>query len=149
VMHFPYALQLAHGRTWIALTISVILILFSVPLIIFLTGAYGILGGALAWLLQQIGYLLLGTWLTHRYMLRNLGVKWLSQDIGIPAGITLVIGFANHYFLSDLTTNPYLTLLLAVFSAGIVVLLSLVASPQLVTQVLASLRQTEKADIET
>jgi O-antigen/teichoic acid export membrane protein len=149
VMHFPYALQLAYGRTWIALTISVILILFSVPLIIFLTGAYGILGGALAWLLQQIGYLLLGTWLTHRYMLRNLGVKWLSQDIGIPAGITLVIGFANHYFLSNLTTNPYLTLLLAVFSAGIVVLLSLVASPQLVTQVLASLRQTEKADIET
>ena len=149
VMHFPYALQLAHGRTWIALTISLILILVSVPLLILLTRTYGILGGALAWLLQQIGYLALGTWLTHRYMLKDLGAKWLVHDIGIPAAITLLVGFASHYSLSALTTNPYLTLMLTGFSAGIAMLLSLAASPHLVTQILASVRQTDAADIET
>jgi O-antigen/teichoic acid export membrane protein len=149
VMHFPYALQLAHGRTWIALTISLILILVSVPLLILLTRTYGILGGALAWLMQQIGYLALGTWLTHRYMLKDLGAKWLFHDIGIPAAITLLVGFASHYSLSTLTKNPYLTLMLAGFSAGIAMLLSLAASPHLVTQILASVRQTDAADIET
>ncbi len=149
VMHFPYALQLAHGRTLIALTISTILIIVSVPLIIFLTKKYGILGGALAWLIQQGGYLLLGTWLTHRYILKKQGLKWLFQDVGIPAAITLFVGIASQYYLSNLTTNLNWTLFWTVLSAGIAVLLSLGASPKLVSLILMNVRRTDSTIGET
>lgn len=97
VMHFPYALQLAYGMTWIPLTINIVLMCFIVPLILFLTWAYGALGGAMAWLAMQVVYLLFGPWLTHRFILKNVGARWLLQDVGIPLVISILLGLASHF----------------------------------------------------
>ncbi|HMH18381.1 MAG TPA: oligosaccharide flippase family protein [Burkholderiales bacterium] len=92
VMYVPYALQLAHGMTRLPLTINAILLLIVVPLTIALASAYGALGGALAWLILHALYLVLGTWLTHRRLLKGLGPKWLALDVGVPLAISALVG---------------------------------------------------------
>lgn len=96
-MYFPYALQLAYGMTRLPLTINIILMIAFLPLIIHFALTYGALGGALAWLVLHVMYMLLGTWLTHRRLLKGVGAGWLLQDIGIPLILTLLIGVAGYF----------------------------------------------------
>lgn len=97
VMFFPYALQLAYGMTWIPLTINIVLMCFLLPLIIFLAQTYGALGGAGAWLTSQVVYLMIGPWLTHRYILKKLASKWLINDVGVPLILSTLMGLFLYY----------------------------------------------------
>lgn len=90
-MHFPYALQLAYGMTRLPLTINAILLVVLVPAIIFLTLHYGATGGAAAWAILNFLYLLLGTWLTHRHLLKGIALSWLFSDVVIPLVLSLLI----------------------------------------------------------
>ena len=112
VMYFPYALQLAYGMTWIPLYINIALMCFMAPLIIFLATKYGPYGGALAWLISEIFYLFIGTWITHRYMLKGLTLIWLFQDVGIPLLLSVSIGFLGHYIIQITDLSIYIKLLL-------------------------------------
>jgi len=96
VMHFPFALQLAYGLTKLPLTITSILIIILAPLIFILTLLYGATGGALAWLILNLVYLLFGTWLTHRTILKGAAKFWLIHCVGYPfirSVIILAIGW--------------------------------------------------------
>ena len=90
-MHFPYALQLAYGMTRLPLTINAILMIVLVPVIIFLALHYGAIGGAAAWAILNFLYLLLGTWLTHRSLLKGIALKWLLMDVMMPLSLSLLI----------------------------------------------------------
>lgn len=90
-MHFPFALQLAYGNTKIPLTITSVLILTLVPMTFFLTLNYGARGGAFAWLILNVCYLLFGTWLTHRQLLKGQGWNWLIQCVGLQLLITFIV----------------------------------------------------------
>lgn len=96
VMYFPYALQLAYGMTWIPLTINLVLMCFLVPAIIYLAYEYGALGGATAWMITEVVYLMLGPWLTHRHILKGLALKWLLRDACLPLVLALLLGMAGH-----------------------------------------------------
>lgn len=95
VMYFPYALQLAFGKPRLALTINLILIAFMVPLTIVLTLSYAEIGAAMAWLILHVCYLVLGTWLTHRYLLKGQGAHWILFDIGIPLCASVAVGLLS------------------------------------------------------
>ena len=97
VMHVPYALQLAYGTTRLQLTICAVLLVAVVPLTIALAFAYGALGGAVAWLVLHALYLILGTWLTHRRLLKGLGPKWLALDVGVPLAVSTLVGLFAFY----------------------------------------------------
>jgi O-antigen/teichoic acid export membrane protein len=97
VMYVPYALQLAHGMTRLALTISALLLVAVVPLTVLLASAYGAYGGALAWLALHVLYAVLGAWMTHRHLLKGLGGRWLAFDVGIPLGLSGVVGLLALY----------------------------------------------------
>jgi O-antigen/teichoic acid export membrane protein len=90
-MHFPYALQLAYGLTRLPLLINAILVVTLVPVIVVLAGRYGAIGGAGGWALLNTIYLFLGTWLTHREVLKDIGARWLLGDVGIPMVLSFVI----------------------------------------------------------
>ena len=95
-MHFPYALHLASGATSLPLTINAILVTIMVPLTIGLATEFGAMGGAMAWLLLNFLYLLIGTWLTHRTLLRGKGVSWLLNDVAVPAAVSaLIVGLSS------------------------------------------------------
>jgi len=94
VMHVPYALQLAHGLTRLSLTASLVMLAVAVPLTIALATAYGAAGGAAAWLALHVLGTLLGSWLTHRHLLRGTWGRWLAIDVGVPAALSAAAGFA-------------------------------------------------------
>lgn len=128
VMYFPYALQLAYGMTWIPLTINVVLMCFLVPTIIYLAQEYGALGGAMAWMIAEVVYVLLGPWLTHRYILKGLAPKWYLQDVCLPLVSTVLIGVVGHRAILAGGFSHYERVMwaagLAIFTAMLILLMS-------------------------
>ena len=113
VMYFPYAMQLAYGLPKVALKNNLILMIALGPLIVFLTLSYGMLGSALAWLAVQILHVILGSWLTHQYLLHNLMKAWLINSVLIPLLISTVIGTVSYFYFKVSTYDYYVQALLA------------------------------------
>jgi O-antigen/teichoic acid export membrane protein len=111
VMYFPYALQLAYGKTSLPLKINLILMVGLVPVLIFFALTYGALGGAMAWLVLHVLYVLLGTWLTHKHLLMGLGKKWLFQDVGVPIILIAITGAIGRFLIEGSESPVYLKLL--------------------------------------
>lgn len=128
VMYFPYALQLAYGMTSIPLTINVVLMCFLVPTIIYLAQEYGALGGAMAWMIAEVVYLLLGPWLTHRYILKGLAPKWLLQDVCLPLVSTVLIWVVGYRAIMAGSFSHYERVMwacgFAIFTATLILLMS-------------------------
>ena len=139
VMYFPYALQLAYGMTRLTLMISAILLMALVPLTIFFALRYGALGGAMAWLTLHVLYVIFGTWLTHRRLLKGVGGRWLFQDVGIPLVLSLLAGLAGYYMIQGAGYSAYMKSMFGGTLALATVLLSLSVSPKLRTALLNSL----------
>jgi len=133
VMHFPYALQLAYGETRLPLTINAILVVIMVPLTIVLAKSYGAVGGAAAWALLNALYLFLGTWLTHRSLLKGIGPKWLLGDVGIPLAVTIVVAGVGEGLIQRSGYPYYTNLLSGVAWVGATFLLTVLVSPRLRT----------------
>ena len=83
-MHFPYALQLAYGKSNMPVLINAVLLLAFAPLLVVLAGRYGIVGGAASWAVLNLLYLGFGTWFTHRKLLPGLGLRWIVGGVGAP-----------------------------------------------------------------
>ena len=134
VMHFPYSLQLAYGMAWLPLAISLILIILLVPLIILLVMSYGVIGGAAAWLALNGMYLLLGTWLTHRYLLKGIGLDWLLHDVCYPFIVSLSVMAVGKAFLPTLGgwgEHLYFRILLAAALSCLTIIVIMLFSPGL------------------
>jgi O-antigen/teichoic acid export membrane protein len=131
VMHFPYALQLAWGMTWLPLTINIILMIVMVPLTIFFALSYGALGGAVAWLILEVLYVMFGTWLTHRHLLRSLATRWLFQDVGVPLGLSFLVVVLGERVIQPWGLSIYSKLACGAGLATLAAGLCWVVSPQL------------------
>ena len=146
IMYFPYALQLAYGMVRLPIAICIVLIILMAPLIIFFALQYGALGGAIAWLILNVLYVLSGTWLTHRYLLKGIGGKWLIRDVGIPLAISILVGMVEYYAVHKAAYPAYLRLLCGGILSLVASLLSLLISPQLRLAALQRLKlKTEDA----
>ena len=130
VMFFPYALQLAYGITRLPLTINTILMVILIPLTFFLSLEYGAIGGAMAWLVLHVLYVLLGTWLTHRQLLKGIGMTWLLHDVAIPLCLSMIVGFIGYYFIQDTDYSSGMKLMYGAFLALTAALLSLAFMPK-------------------
>lgn len=131
MMFLPYALQLAYGMTRLPLTINAILMVVLVPLIIIFAITYGALGGAMAWLVLHVLYVMLGTWLTHRYLLKGVGGRWLFQDVGIPLTLSFLAGQVGHYMIQGGEYSTYVKLTGGIALALLAFSLSLSVSPNI------------------
>jgi len=139
VMYFPYALQLAYGMTRLPLTINIILLILMIPMIIFLALTFGAVGGAIAWLVLHVLYVMLGTWMTHRHLLKGVGAKWLLQDVGIPLLLSIMVGLIGRYVVQHQENTAFVNLICGGTSALLASALSILVSPQLRTIILNSL----------
>jgi O-antigen/teichoic acid export membrane protein len=101
VMYFQYALQLASGKTNLALKIYITLLILMVPLTLTLTIYYGVIGGALSWLILHMSYMLLSTYITHKELLKSSGLNWLKYDVGLPLLISTMIGGLSYFFIEQ------------------------------------------------
>jgi len=133
-MHFPYALQLAHGRTGIALQCAVLVTIILVPLLFIMVARFGAVGGAASWLIIQVIYLLTGSWLTHRSLLRGTGLFWLLGDVGVPFSAAVLVGVAASSLLNG-PLNVVQALFWSTLSGVTALALALLASPVLYSHV--------------
>lgn len=142
-MHFPYALQLAYGMTRLPLTINAILMIVLVPLIIYFASTYGALGAAFAWLVLHLLYLLLGTWLTHRRLLKGVGAIWLLQDVGAPMVFTLLIGILGYFTVHSTEYSALVKLVCGIMLGFVAIMLSVATSKQLRTAIQSNLKKSK------
>jgi len=131
VMHFPYALQLAYGAPRLPFTINIGLILVMVPMIIILAKSYGAVGGAAAWALLNSLYLFVGTWLTHRSLLKGIGAKWLLGDVALPLGMTLLVAGVGGELIQGRGYPSYVNVLIGVGWVCTTFVLTVLVSPRL------------------
>lgn len=91
MMHFPYALQIAHGDTRLPLRINLVLLILLAPLTVALALSHGALGGAWSWAIVGLVYAVFGTLLTGRRILASAGMGWLMRDVGVPLVLSAAI----------------------------------------------------------
>ncbi len=84
LVHAPYALQLAHGWTRLALLVNAGAIALVIPLLLVLTRTRGAQGAALVWVALNLGYLFLTVQLMHRKLLPGEQWRWYGADVGLP-----------------------------------------------------------------
>jgi len=85
LMTVPYALQLAHGRTTLALRVNVLLCAVGVPLLLVLTSRLGAVGAAAVWPLVNILYLAVGIPATARAFPEAATSPWFLRATVAPA----------------------------------------------------------------
>lgn len=139
IMYLPYALQLAYGQTRLPVVITLTLIVLLGPLIVLLTLSFGANGAAMAWLALHIVYLIIGTWLTHRHLLKGIALVWIFQDVGIPFAVTAVIGLLGYASSHAVGDSAYAKLGFGILLALTAAILSIAVSSTMRILVLARL----------
>jgi O-antigen/teichoic acid export membrane protein len=133
VMYFPYALLLSYGQTRLALMNSMILMIVFLPLVVYFSFNYGALGGALAWFFLHIIYWFLGSWLTHRTLLKKIGFKWLLVDVGVPLMLSIAIGLLGLSVVHS-GEYPFFVKMMSGFVMALIVFIFSVSTSQLLRQ---------------
>ena len=101
-MQVPYIAQLAHGWTGFAVRVNVIAVCFIVPVILWSVPRFGAVGAAWAWLLLNIGYVLIGMPLMHRRLFLGEQWRWCRDAVLKPS----IIGIATVLVLLKYVTLP-------------------------------------------
>ncbi|NBB19504.1 oligosaccharide flippase family protein [Runella sp. CRIBMP] len=91
LMWVPYFYLLSRGITKFTFYQNIIIALISVPLIIFLSNKYGILGAGVVWLFVNICYVLFSIPLIHYLYIHSGTKKWFLESIIVPFFYSLVV----------------------------------------------------------
>jgi len=126
-MHIPYALQLAHSYTRLALVQNIIAVILLAPLTWFLATHYGLTFAALPWLIVNAGYVIFSAPLMHWNLalpgLREWYVKSLLKPIFYSGFImTLfkvlwVMSFGHQFVLILLPITLITGFLITIFNS--------------------------------
>ncbi len=101
LMWLPYHLQLAYGWTKLGFFVNLAAILFLVPLMIVGAYRYGAIGGATAFVLLNVSYILIMIQIMHRRLLRGEKARWYFQDVLLPLIVAAVVISGGRYFYED------------------------------------------------
>lgn len=103
-MYMPYALQLAHGWTKLALYQNLAAVIILLPLTIIAASYWGGAGAALVWIFLNAGYILISINIMHKYILTTEKNEWYISDIGKPL-LTVLTAAAFVRFFCDFGKN--------------------------------------------
>lgn len=131
-MHFPYAAQLAAGKSHLPMIINLILLILFVPMLFLLTRSFGVVGAAAAWAGLNALYVALGTWLTHRTIFPGAGARWLATDVGVPLLTSLAVVVIAGLAVRQADWSPLPTLIAGAGLALLAFLATVAVSPHLV-----------------
>lgn len=117
----PYALQLAHGWTKLALYTNATAAIVLVPVIYFATLYWGAVGAASVWVVLNLSYLVIGMHLMHRRIIETEKWRWYVSDIAMPlvAGL-LVVTIGRMVIQNEWSAVPKLLMLCVVTGLGTV-----------------------------
>lgn len=95
LLWLPYSLQLAHSWTKLLFYLNIVMIFTLVPLMIAGVYKYGAIGGATAWIVLNVAYLVVAVQIMHRKILKGELLRWYLEDLAMPfiaALLAAVIG---------------------------------------------------------
>jgi len=116
----PYALQLAHGWTKLALYANVIAVLVLGPAIYFATLHWGAVGAAGVWVLLNGSYVLIGMHVMHRRWLRTEKWRWYARDVGMPLlAVALVVTAGRTLMVEEWGAIPKILMLFFVVGSAV------------------------------
>ncbi|MHB8130373.1 MAG: lipopolysaccharide biosynthesis protein [Mobilitalea sp.] len=110
LMNPPYALQLAFGWTSLPFYANLISVILFVPVIIFMVGSFGAIGGAIAWLVLNIGYVIFWIPVMHKRLLLKEKWRWYWQDVFVPLAVCTFVAGLGRIFIRE-PMSQYMTLL--------------------------------------
>jgi len=108
LMTMPYMLQLAHGWTRLAINVNLASIFILLPAVYIGVHHYGAIAAAVAWLMLNIGYLLITISLMHRVLLQSEKWRWYSQAVIWPALPAIIICLLFYKIVPDTTLENLL-----------------------------------------
>lgn len=98
LMNLPYALQLAYAWPRLAFWINVVSIILLVPGIWWAATRFGAVGGAGAWALLNLGYLLITPQIMHTRILPREKMAWYRWGVLLPLAICVGIVLVFRQF---------------------------------------------------
>lgn len=114
----PRTLQLAYGWTSLMLCVMLTALVVLTFLLFLLIPVFGAVGGALAWLLVNVGYVVFEIWCMHRRIISREMWRWYIVDFGFPVVACVGIGLiVKMIFPHNMTTFTRLTALGTAFGS--------------------------------
>lgn len=126
LLHVPYALQLANGWTKLSLYTNTMAILFYIPMLVFMTYRFGPIGGAISWLVLNLGEMIVPIYIMHKRLLRGEKWRWYWQDSFVPFATCLSIVGVSRILLGEMESQ--LTMVIAILLVSLVTLVGAVIS---------------------
>jgi O-antigen/teichoic acid export membrane protein len=131
LMHMPYALQLAHGHTKLAIWQNAFTILIMGPLIWYFATRYNLTFAALPWLLINFSYVIISPFFMHKHLslpgIKEWYKKCVIQPVIISASILYLTKLIQYNFVTPLQqilligTSLILALLANLYFSGLLV----------------------------
>lgn len=113
LMNIPYALQLAHGWTRLAMGLNAASLLLGAPFCLWAVAEHGTTGAAALWLLANLISVLVGIPLMHRRLLHGEMTAWYLRD-NLPSILaSLLVTLALSLVMPSLPHTLYGATLLA------------------------------------
>ena len=128
LLNLPYALQLAHGWTSLAIGANLTALVLGIPFCIWVIGQYGVVGAATFWLLTNIGYVAMCIPLMHRRLLPGHLRDWYLRDALPPFAVATGLVIAARQFFPLLPRDLSGISILALIS-GVTLLATAAATP--------------------
>lgn len=91
LVFIPYMAQLAYGWTRLVLYANAATVAVIVPLLLVIVPPYGAVGGAIAWIILNGGYVVIMIPIMHRRILRGQMWRWYWLDVGVPLVVALAV----------------------------------------------------------
>nr|UXE44914.1 hypothetical protein Hi04_10k_c3883_00023 [uncultured bacterium] len=128
LMNIPYALQLAHGWTRLAVWTNLVGVVIVVPFEYFMTRNWGLEGAAVGWCLLNLGYVVVNVQIMHRRLLRSQMGEWYVRDNVLPLLAALVVIIPLRLGLPSMIDRTRAGILLIIAEGLAVLAACLVAS---------------------
>jgi O-antigen/teichoic acid export membrane protein len=101
IMHMPYALQLAHGWTQLALRINLVAAAVVVPATYLAAIHYGMVGAAWVWVILNAGYVIVGVPAMHRRLLKDELRRWYVHDLLVPLAASFSVTAGARWYIGE------------------------------------------------
>jgi len=92
-----YLMQLAAGWTRLSVITNIVTVCLFIPLVFISVRHFGMVAGAVCWVLVNFGYVFVQIPLAHRRILRGQFPAWLGRDILLPAAIAAAVFLAAFW----------------------------------------------------
>ena len=125
----PYALQLAHGWTGLALRVNVLAIAAGLPLLIFIAERAGSVGVAFVVLLLNATYTVGNVSFMHRTLLPEDRWRWYVKDVGYPLAAALLVAGVGRWLFPGALSRPLTSAALIVTGLATLLASLLTAAP--------------------